>query len=83
MIRAIVKNGLIEPLEPLPLSWRDGREVVVRDTDLEYEISPENLDALEHQMNELASQMDLEDSKQLLTTLDELRAEQKKLMELR
>ncbi|MBI3823006.1 MAG: hypothetical protein HY289_10060 [Planctomycetes bacterium] len=29
MIRAVVKNGMIQPLEPLPDAWTDGREVVV------------------------------------------------------
>ncbi len=31
MIRAVVQNGVIQPLEPLPPDWRDGREVVVGD----------------------------------------------------
>jgi hypothetical protein len=31
MIRAVVKNGVIQPLEPLPPDWEDGREVVVDD----------------------------------------------------
>ncbi len=29
MIRAVVKNGVIQPLEPLPADWNEGREVVV------------------------------------------------------
>ena len=31
MIRAIVKNGVIQPLEPMPADWKEGREVVVDD----------------------------------------------------
>ncbi len=31
MIRAVVQNGGIQPLEPLPSDWHDGREVVVGD----------------------------------------------------
>jgi hypothetical protein len=31
MIRAVVQNGGIQPLEPLPPDWHDGREVVVGD----------------------------------------------------
>ena len=31
MIRALVQNGVIQPLEPLPPDWEDGREVVVGD----------------------------------------------------
>ena len=29
MIRAVVNNGVIQPLEPLPASWGNGRELVV------------------------------------------------------
>ncbi len=29
MIRAIVQNGVIRPIEPLPPDWQDGREVIV------------------------------------------------------
>jgi hypothetical protein len=29
MIRAVIRNGVIEPLEPLPASWNEGRQVVV------------------------------------------------------
>ena len=31
MIRAVIKNGVIQPVEPLPTDWEDGREVVVDD----------------------------------------------------
>jgi hypothetical protein len=29
MIRAIVENGQIRPLDPLPAEWNEGREVIV------------------------------------------------------
>ena len=29
MIRAIVQNGVIRPVEPLPPDWQEGREVIV------------------------------------------------------
>ena len=31
MIRAMIQNGVIQPLEPLPPNWTDGHEVVVGD----------------------------------------------------
>jgi len=31
MIRAVVQNGLIRPLEPLPAAWNEGRHVIVED----------------------------------------------------
>jgi hypothetical protein len=39
MIRAVVENGLIRPVDPLPAEWSDGREVVVEDAE-----SPGDLD---------------------------------------
>ena len=33
MIRAIVQNGLLRPLDPLPLNWAEGRIVIVEDAE--------------------------------------------------
>ena len=33
MIRAIIQNGEIRPIEPLPADWRDGREVIVEEAE--------------------------------------------------
>jgi hypothetical protein len=33
MIRAIVQNGLICPLDPLPAAWVEGHAVIVEDVD--------------------------------------------------
>ena len=33
MIRAVVENGLIRPLDPMPDGWVDGHRVVVEDSD--------------------------------------------------
>ena len=30
---AVIENGAIRPLEPLPAEWRDGREVDIEDAD--------------------------------------------------
>jgi hypothetical protein len=29
MIRAVIRNGMIQPLEPLPADWQEGRQVAV------------------------------------------------------
>ena len=43
MIRAVVQNGVIQPLEPLPPAWLDGREVVVEEAGAQMDVkSPEN-----------------------------------------
>jgi hypothetical protein len=36
MIRAIVENGVIRPLDPLPASWCEGHEVLVDDAGSEF-----------------------------------------------
>jgi hypothetical protein len=33
-IKAILRNGRIQPLEPLPSDWTDGQELVVEQPDL-------------------------------------------------
>lgn len=33
MPKAVLKNGVIMPLEPLPPEWADGRKLVVEDAD--------------------------------------------------
>ena len=33
MIRAVVENGLIRPLDPMPAGWVEGHRVVVEDCD--------------------------------------------------
>jgi hypothetical protein len=42
MIRAVVQNGLIRPLDRLPAAWVEGHPVIVEDTDA---ASDEDLDA--------------------------------------
>jgi hypothetical protein len=33
MIRAIIENGQIRPLDPLPLEWTEGQRVIVEDAE--------------------------------------------------
>lgn len=41
MIRAVVKDGVIQPVDPLPNEWQDGRELVVDDSP--YQLGDEDL----------------------------------------
>ena len=47
-IRAIVRNGSIHPLEPLPPDWAEGQELVIEEPDL-----GEGATAIEHWAKEL------------------------------
>jgi hypothetical protein len=54
MIRAVVKNGVFEPIDPLPAGWSEGHAVVVEELD-------ENIDTLEKwasDMNALTAELD-------------------------
>ena len=33
MIRAIIQNGQIHPLDPLPANWTEGRQVIVEEAE--------------------------------------------------
>jgi hypothetical protein len=50
MIRAIVQNGEIRPLEPLPAEWSNGRHVIVEDADV---ASVEELEAWYRELQSL------------------------------
>jgi hypothetical protein len=47
MIRAIIQNGQIHPLDPLPADWTEGRQVIVEDAE------PPSSDGLEEWYREL------------------------------
>jgi len=55
MIRAVVQNGMIQPLEPLPPNWADGREVVVGDLTEQPTNGVENTDTWAHDMDTLTA----------------------------
>ena len=53
MIRAIIQEGTIRPIEPLPPEWTDGREVVVRVEEDEQSVDLESLDQWYRDLQEL------------------------------
>lgn len=58
MIRAMVKNGLIQPLEPLPAGWLDGHEVVVNEPREHDRNGAERSDHWAEDMNALTADLD-------------------------
>jgi len=69
MIRAVVRNGTIQPLEPLPADWSDGREVVVQDGPATSGDSPEAIDQWYQELEALCAHGDLEDDERLREAL--------------
>jgi hypothetical protein len=68
MPRAILKDGVIYPIEPLPPEWDDGRELWVADAEAD---SPQDLDRWFKELQALASRGDPEDRKRLEAALAE------------
>ena len=64
MIRAVVKNRTLEPVDPLPDEWEDGREVLL-------EVIDEDTEAWARHWEELAVKMTPADIQRLNTALAE------------
>lgn len=73
MIRAVLRNGVIEPTDPLPASWSDGHEVLITDAS-----GPEQ-DAWYREMEAEAAQMDPRDGDRLMSALVRAHEEAKEL----
>jgi hypothetical protein len=59
MIRGVVKNGVIHPLEPLPADWEDGREVLVDDVVEESSNGSADVDHWTEEMNALTAELNV------------------------
>jgi hypothetical protein len=70
MPRAILRNGVIYPVEPLPPEWADGRELWVEEARPE---TPEEIDKWAEEMNALAAEIDPADEKRLHDAIAEVR----------
>ncbi len=55
MIRAVVRNGAIQPLEPLPDGWTDGRELVVDAQHIDSHYGTDDLDQWSTDMKALTA----------------------------
>jgi hypothetical protein len=80
MIRAVVKQGVIQPLEPLPAEWKDGQEVVVDDLKEPSPIETEDIDAWSEELKALTAGLnDPEEWKQIEAALAEADRQSKAL----
>jgi hypothetical protein len=80
MIKAVVKNGVVVPRDPLPLDWQDGTEVEVEKTGtraVENGIHP--TDAWMDEVERCAAQQDPADDLRLQQAIDEERRTAKEL----
>jgi hypothetical protein len=61
MLKAVLKNGEIRPLEPLPPEWTDGRELRVEAVVDEDEDEDQDLNTWYHELQSLVAQNDPND----------------------
>ena len=79
MVRAILKNGVIHPIDPLPADWREGQELEVELSEDE----PIDVEAIEQwgrEVDEAAAAISDEDHKTVQQAIDAHEREQKELM---
>jgi hypothetical protein len=58
MLRALLKNGVIYPLEPLPSNWKDGKELRIMEVFEEIPNDPEAIDKVFGVMEETVQTVD-------------------------
>ena len=74
MIRALIKNGRIEPTEPLPPDWADGQALLI---DRAPSDDPEDIDRWARQLEEAAAALPADDVVAFRRALDEVERESK------
>jgi hypothetical protein len=82
MTRAVLKDGKIEPLDPLPPDWRDGEALSVERV-ADRDPTPEELDAWAKEMDALCADSTPEDEARLQAAIEEHRQEAKAWMRRR
>jgi len=75
MIRAIIKNGRIQPLDPLPEEWRDGMELIVEEDDQIPDA--QSLAEWKREMDEAAAETPPDEDERFLRALAEIEEESK------
>ncbi len=79
MVRAVLKNGTIQPLDPLPPEWTEGRELWVEDAGAP-DGSPEDLDKWCQELEALCAQNDPKDMERLHAALAEAHEQAKAMV---
>jgi hypothetical protein len=78
MIRAIVRNGEIRALEPLPAEWSDGREVIIEEAE---PVPPDGLEEWYRELQKLGpAQLEPGEWEQVQATLNEADEQAKALV---
>ena len=78
MIKAIVKNGVIVPCEPLPEDWQEGTEVEVEKSPTDTQSGIHPTDAWMDEVEAIAAQGDPADDLRLEAAIQEIRRREHK-----
>jgi hypothetical protein len=76
MTRAVVKNGVIVAIDPLPEEWADGRELWVEEA-IQSKNSNQPLGEWIREVEESAAEIDQTDWEEMQTVLDAMHKEAK------
>lgn len=68
MLKAVLKRGMIVPLEPLPSEWEEGAVLDIAKAD-----TPLDIDAWAKSMNQLCADSSDDDEKAMLAAIEEHR----------
>jgi hypothetical protein len=73
-VKAVLRNGQIQPIEPLPANWIDGQELVVEDPGLP---SASELESWAREMDIETAKIPIEEHDRFLRALEEAERESK------
>jgi hypothetical protein len=80
MIRTVIRNGMVQPLEPLPADWNDGRQVVVEEME-PCALEAGEVDRWSREMSELTAELnDAEEWQEIEAALAEADREAKAIV---
>ena len=77
MLKAVLKNGVIYPVEALPPEWADGKELEVNDPSGSAASAASEADAWFSRMETLVADMSPEEDSRLQEAIDKVRREAK------
>jgi len=75
MVRAVLKQGKIQPVDDLPDSWSEGQELFIEEG--EPPVDPEEIATWSREIGEAAARIPEEDHRRFLAALEEHRRESK------
>jgi len=86
MPRAILRNGQIQPIDPLPPDWKDGTKLSIEavqssdEDDMEAKGDSFNAKQWLREMKDLCADADPEDDARLQAAIDQIRRQGKEIM---